>query len=210
MEPIITQNQQTALLILQTNNNIATPEQLAAVISSPDFPKYHKLPERERVKWLGQQINALNYMTHSNRISNEEDLLIESLLLDQTIMNDEGMRNLTNVEIQEAFRKGVIKEYGEYYGITPVSLVSFIKGYMKSSKRQRALSILFEKAKRRVEEEKKRESRMLYESKVKNLKLPFWRSAREPHGISSEESIAHRKKIEEQRVRILSDYDNKK
>ena len=207
MVPIkTTEEQETALTILRTSSSIATPEQLAALISSPQYPKYHKCAEGERIKWLGQQINALNYMTHSSRISDEVDLLIESSLVDQMIMEDEGMRILTFVEIQEAFRKGILKEYGEYYGISSVSLVSFLKGFLKSPKRQRALSILLKQEQQRVEEETARKMRKLYESRVNSLKLPFWDSSRHGNAKSADESAAHRKRIKEQRDKILREY----
>lgn len=202
-----TEVQKTALAILQTSNSIASPEQLAAVISDPRIPKYHQLNEEERIRWLAEQINALYYMTHSSFNPNEVDLFIELSLINQTIMEDEEIRSLTLIEMEVAFKKGIMKEYGEYFGITPVSLVGFLKGFKKSPKRQRAITILLEKERQRIEEEKKRENRMLYEPRVKNLIIPFWKSKRGSHKITEEESSAHRKKINEQREEIMREYE---
>lgn len=149
-------------------------------------------------------------MVHSSRIPSDMDLLIDASFVNQTIMEDEGMRTLTLVEIQEAFRKGIMKEFGDYFGISPVSLVGFLKGFIQSPKRQKALSILVEKKQQRIEEEINREKRMFYESRVKDLKHPFWKSAKGAHMKSEEDSFAHRKKIKEQRDAIMLEYDETK
>lgn len=145
-------------------------------------------------------------MTHSSRISSDVDLLIDSSLVDRMIMEDKGMRSLTLVEMQEAFKKGILKEYGDYYGITPVSLIGFLKGFKNSPKRQRALSILHKREQQRKEEEKNREMRMLYEPRISSLKLPFWDSARGAKGKSTDDSSEHRRKIKEQRETIMREH----
>lgn len=192
--------------MLQTSSSITTSEQLAAVISNPRIQKYCQYAEEERIEWLGLQINALSYMTHSSRISNEVDLLVDSMLLNQMIIADEGMRVLTFVEIQEAFRLGILKEYGEYYGLSPASLAGFLKGFIRSPKRQKALAIVFKQEQQRLEAEIIRERRMLYEPKVKDFKRQFWRSTKGTQEIAAEESSAHKKKIIEQREKIMREY----
>ena len=49
---------------------------------------------------------------------------------------------MTLVEMQEAFRKGAGKEYGDYFGITYASMLGFLRGYLKSEKKIRATQIV--------------------------------------------------------------------
>ena len=167
--------------------------------------RFYSLEEGSRIAWLGQQIIALNYMAHSQRTPNEYDLFIESSMLDQAIMEDDGLRGLTQIEMQEAFRKGIAKEYGEFYGITASSLIGFLKGFRSSAKRQGAIAILYAQEQKRIAAEKERENRLLYELKVRGFVNPWGK--KEKRKVTPEESEAHRRKIEKQREEILKDHE---
>lgn len=199
----ISQEQETALQIVRTSSKIATAEQLAVVMQTE--PRFYSLEEGSRIAWLGQQIIALNYMAHSQRTPNEYDLFIESSMLDQAIMEDDGLRGLTQIEMQEAFRKGIAKEYGEFYGITASSLIGFLKGFRSSAKRQGAIAILYAQEQKRIAAEKERENRLLYELKVRGFVNPWGK--KEKRKVTPEESEAHRRKIEKQREEILKDHE---
>ena len=138
----------SALQIFQTSSDISTPEKLAAVIANESVARYKDIPEKERKIWIGSQIYALCMILHYQAPS-AIDVSVDAEFADKMIMEDEGLRCLRQVEMQEAFRKGIGKDYGEFYGITPTSLLQFLKGYRNGEKRAKAMSILY------AEEQKK-------------------------------------------------------
>lgn len=198
---MLAQEQETALQILQTNNSIASPEQLAMALQNKDIPRYYQLEHSARLAWIGEQISALNYMAHSAKIPTQFDLVVESSLLDQAIMDDTELRCLLQVEMQEAFRRGITREYGDFYGITAGSMVGFLRGYRKSFKRMKALALMYEQQKKREEEEREKENRMYYELKLRGFVNPWGKKKKKK--VTVEESEAHRRKIAEQRKQIL-------
>lgn len=169
-----TQEQQTALQILRTSSSISTPEQLAALIKNPSVPKYCNLENDTRLQWLCDQINALNYMTHSSRISNEVDLLVEASMIDQAIMDDNSIRWLTQVEMQESFRRGITKEYGDFFGITASSVVQFLRGFMTGEKRQKAKALIREEEARKEREGQQRFWKEIERMKAEGKFTPTW------------------------------------
>lgn len=196
--------------IFQTSNEISTPEKLVALIDNPGIARYKDIPEEQRRMWIGSQIYALCYILHYQAPS-DKDVFFESGFADNMIMDDEGLSCLKQVEMHEAFRRGIAKEYGEFYGITAVSIVGFLKGYRTSSKRQEALTILYKQRESEISEEKKKDIE-LYKTIAehcmkKGIHLPSLRPGdlEEKENVSSEE---HRRKIELQREEILKQYNN--
>ena len=184
-------HQQAAMQIFQTTNDISTPEKLAALLSNQTIARYKDVPPAIRKAWIGTQIYALCLILHY-QTPNPMDVEIDSAFADQIIMEDEeGVCSLRQVEMQEAFRRGISKEYGDFYGITPATLLQFLKGYRKSEKRQKAIAILYANEK---QETISAEKRLEYELKAHGLQLPFWKSSRKKE-VTPEESEAHRKKI---------------
>lgn len=169
-----TKEQQTALQILRTSSSIDTPEKLAAVIQSRNIKKYFQLEDNERLAWLCDQINALNYMTHSARLTSEVDLLVEASMTDQAIMEDERVRWLTPIEMQEAFRRGITKEYGDFFGITAGSILQFLRGFMAGEKRQRAKEIIRAEEMRKEKEGEQRFWAEIEEAKKRGTFIPTW------------------------------------
>lgn len=198
----ITQEQQVALDIIRTSNSIATAEQLAALIVNPTVPKYGQLPEGARRRWLGQQIIGLNYIAHSSRAMTEVDLTIETTMLDQIIMDNGSLRSLTQVEMQEAFRRGIAKEYGDYYGITASSIAGFLNGFLRGEKRQKAKAILYEREQKELREGDARFWKELSEAKERGVEIPLFN-----HG-PFEDDEQHKKRIEQQRRAINNVYRN--
>lgn len=198
-----TQEQQTALQILRTSSSIATAEQLAALIQNTSILKYCQLEADARLQWLCDQINALNYMTHSSRIESEIDLLVEASMIDQAIMDD-NVRWLTQVEMQEAFRRGITKEYGDFFGITASSIVQFLRGFMTGEKRQRAKAIIREKEAKKEREANERLWAEIQEMKKKGLYVPSWGPNYDfKKKTSPQDSEAHKERIHQQREEIL-------
>lgn len=169
-----TKEQQTALQILRTSSSIDTPEKLAVVISDKNTPRYCQLENDGRLAWLCDQINALNYMTHSAKLTSEIDLLVEASMMDKAIMEDERVRWLTQIEMQEAFRRGITKEYGDFFGITAGSVLQFLRGFMSGEKRQRAKAIIREEEMRREKEGEQRFRAEIEEAKRRGTFIPTW------------------------------------
>ena len=142
----LTTNQQTALQIANSGNRIATARSLAEVRLALDekgkhlYPRYGELENVARVSWLGDQFFGLAILTHTSTTS--EMVSLDSIALDNEIMDNPILREMTLVEMQEAFRKGAGKEYGDYFGITYASMLGFLRGYLKSEKKIRATHIV--------------------------------------------------------------------
>ena len=141
---------------------------------------------------------ALSLILHY-QTPNPMDVDIDAAFADQMFMDDEeGVSSLRQVEMQEAFRRGISKEYGDFFGITPASLLQFLKGYRECEKRKKAIAILYAKQK---EETISQEKRLEYELKARGFVNPWGK--KEKKKITPEESEAHRKKIAQQREQIL-------
>ena len=169
-----TTEQQTALQILRTSSSIDTPEKLAALIKDERVQRYCQLDNDTRLDWICDQINALNYMTHSARITSEVDLLVEASMTDRAIMDDERVRWLTQVEMQEAFRRGITKEYGDFFGITAGTIVQFLRGFMDGEKRQRAKALIREEEMRKEKEGQDRLWAEIERMKAEGKFKPTW------------------------------------
>ena len=152
--PALPQHRDSAIQIFQTSSDVSTPEKLAAVIADPSIARYKDLPANTRQRWIGSQIYALCLILHYQE-PNPDDVKLDCAFADQMIMDDEGIQCLKQVEMQEAFRRGIANEYGKFYGITASSLVNFLKAYRTSEKRATAISILNsqEQQKRKAEDE---------------------------------------------------------
>ena len=169
-----TKEQQTALQILRTSSSIDTPEKLAAVIKNEGVRRYCQLDELERRGWLCDQINALNYMTHAARITSEVDLVVEASMIDQAVMDDDRVKWLTQVEMQEAFRRGITKEYGDFFGVTAGTILMFLRGFMDGEKRKRAKAIIREEEMRKEKEGQDRLWAEIERMKAEGKFVPTW------------------------------------
>ena len=169
-----TKEQTTALQILRTSSSIDTPEKLAAVIKDESVPRYCQLDNDRRMNWMCDQLNALNYMTHSSKITSEIDLLVEASMIDKALMDDDRVKWLTQVEMQEAFRRGITKEYGDFFGITAGTIVQFLRGFMDGEKRKRAKALIREEEMRKEKEGQERLWAEIQEQKKKGMFVPTW------------------------------------
>lgn len=185
----------------QTSSDVSTPEMLAAVIADTAIARYKDLPKELRIDWLKAQIYMLCYILHYQRPA-PIDTTVDATFADQMIMDDSGISALKQVEMQEAFRRGIAGEYDKFYGITAQSLVQFLKGYRKSEKRQQALTILYNQEQQRLADEKMKENRLFYELKLHGFVNPWGK--KEKKGVTEEESAAHREKVRRQAEEILT------
>jgi len=201
--PVIRNQQALVTQFFQTSSDVSTPEKLADVIADTTVARYKDLPEQVRKDWIVSQIFTLCYILHYQQ-PNPLDVKVDAAFADQMIMDDDGASSLKQVEMQEAFRRGIAKEYGEFYGITAQSLIQFLKGFRSGAKRQRAIAILYEKEQARIAEEKRNEDRLFYELRAHGFVNPWGK--KEKKKVTTEESAAHREKIARQREEILKTY----
>ena len=165
----LTTYQQTALQIASSGSKMATAQQLAELRLARNadgtrmFPRYGECDMKSRISWLGDQFFGLGALLHVS--VSHDSVGVDCVALDNEIMDNGIMRELTLVEMQEAFRKGINREYGDYYGLSSVSMLGFLKGFVRSEKKQAASAIVY---KRIEQEEREKDSlffRRLYEAK---------------------------------------------
>ena len=204
--PVIRSQQALVTQFFQTSSDVSTPEKLAEVIADESVARYRDLPEQLRQEWIMSQIYTLCYILHYQQ-PNALDVRVDATFADQMIMDDEGASALKQVEMQEAFRRGIAKEYGEFYGITAQTLVQFLKGFRTSAKRQQAIGILYNREQKRIAEEKEKENRLYYELQARGFVNPWGK--KEKKTISAEESAAHRAKVAKQAEEILKAHEEK-
>lgn len=133
------------------SNKIRTAEELAAYRSNPEVPHYKDLETLHRFQWLGQEVVKINQILHRETV--EEFLNMDVATLDENIMDDYRLADLTLMEIDEAFSRGICGAYGQYYGINALSLLDFLRSYKDTDKSREATKILAERAKQRRRQE---------------------------------------------------------
>lgn len=66
----------------------------------------------------------------------DEDMLpLEAQVLDDYLIDSAETRDLIPQELDYCFRMGIAGKFGQYYGITPVSLYGFVQAYLRSRKK---------------------------------------------------------------------------
>lgn len=152
--------QETALQIIKAGSNIGTAERLAEARTARDengklvYRRYGNGILEHRLSWLGSQFLGLAAIAHISVDSLA--IKLDVVNLDNEIMDNPELRELTLIEMQEAFRKGVMKEYGDYFGLSSVSLLGFLKGFLKSEKKQAASAIIYRRRKQLEQEANER------------------------------------------------------
>ena len=160
-------------LMVRTNNSVGTSELLARHLLDPRVRRYRQGDEDKRKQWLFRQIGACYFIAHQKQPA-WETLTIDTDMLDASMIDDPVISNLTSVEIQDAFRAGVTGVYGEFYGISPKSLLGFLKSYVASEKKIEAHRLITQ---RQVNEDKKANERLwaeIQEQKKKGMFVPTW------------------------------------
>ena len=187
--------------IFRTNSDISTPEKLAMVISDQSIARYRDIPEEPRKLWLGSQIYALCLILHYQPPS-PMDVEIDANFADQMIMDDESVRSLKQVEMQEAFRRGIAREYGDFYGITASTLVQFLRAYRTSEKRAQAITLLYNQEQKELKEKDARFWEAIEEARRNGYDLPLFLHS------PMEDDRQHQERIARQREEILKAQNN--
>lgn len=169
--------QETALQIISSGKQIATAMQLADLRSATladgrhAYPRYKEGSDAQRLSWLNKQIFGLAMIAHVN--IDPATIKVDITTLDENIMANSYLNDLTLVEMQEAFRNGIFREYGEYYGLTSVSLYGFLKGFLRSEKKAAASAIYHKRREKEEQEADAKFFRELYEAqKAGKIELP--------------------------------------
>lgn len=209
----LTIRQETALQISKASSKIATAEQLADLRAAKladgrnAFPRYREGGDNERLSWLNKQYFGLSLISHIG--IDPVTIKVDITTLDDEIMSDSYLRELTLVEMQEAFRKGLNGEYGEYFGLSSVSLLKFLKGFLRSEKKAAASAIFHKRMAKAEQEANERFYKKLYEAqKAGKIELPDFSHMRingqqAKKVYTSEESAAHRERVRQQAEAIL-------
>ena len=164
---------QAAGAMVRTNSKVGTVELLAQHLLDPNARRYRQGDEDKRKQWLYRQVGGCYFLSHQ-KIPSWDALTIDTDVLDASMIDNPVIANLTSVEIQEAFRAGVTGVYGEFYGITPKSLLGFLKSYTETDKKIEAHRLI---AMRREKEDKDANERLWQEiqaQKAKGMFVPTW------------------------------------
>lgn len=198
----MSEEQSQALQMLRTSNSIETAEDLAMVLSNPQIPRFGSLSKKDRVGWIMAQIFNLNYLLHRKVDGvNEFDVAIDAESFDKSAITEMPIRNLTLVEIQEAFIRGINGEYGDYYGVTVPSLIGFLKGYLNGEKRRKAEAILLAEEKSKLKAGDELFWKTLAEAKAEGkIELPEFQHS------PFEDDKQHQARIAKQRAEIMKLY----
>ena len=160
-------------LMVRTNNRVGTAELLAAHLLDPKVRRYREGDEDKRKQWLFRQIGACYFIAHQKQPS-WDAMTIDTDMLDASMIDDPVVSNLTSVEIQDAFRAGVTGVYGEFFGISPKTLLGFLKSYVASDKKIEAHRLITQ---RQVQEDKAANERLwaeIQKKKAEGLFVPSW------------------------------------
>ena len=201
---------QEAGVMIRTNSKVRTSEQLAQYLLDPSARRYRQGDEEKRRQWLFRQIGACHVLVHTKpeNIPTWDVLTIDTDTLDAAMMEDPVIANLTAVEIQDAFRAGVTGVYGEFYGISPKTLLGFLKSYVSSEKKIEAHRLISMNHEREDREAAERMRKAIQQLKDDGKFVPTWGPDYDFSGgkKKAEDSAEHRKIIEKQREEILKRY----
>lgn len=164
---------QAAGTMVRTNSRVLTPQMLANHLLDPNARRYREGADGKRQQWLYRQIGACCVLAHA-KVPGWEMLTIDADTLDASMLEIPEIANLTSVEIQDAFRAGVTGVYGEFYGISPKTLLGFLKSYVASEKKLEAHRLITQ---RQVQEDKEANERLwreIQEQKAKGMFVPSW------------------------------------
>lgn len=122
-------------LALTTSNAPVTISGVGSLVAirqdKARFPRYRDIPVAERQKWLAKEFRLLASIARVKDYD-PKDALVGAVALDERIADTEAMCDLTVPELEYAFKNGVFGRYGEYYGLSAISLYSFLEGFIKS------------------------------------------------------------------------------
>lgn len=93
-------------------------------------PRYKDIDPETRKAWLMEKIVYCNALNHTKPDANF--IKVDTAALDEAMMRDKNIADLTAPEISFAMFHGTMGEYGEYYGLTPRTFIGFFREFFKT------------------------------------------------------------------------------
>ncbi|MDI1354600.1 MAG: hypothetical protein PSX36_06765 [bacterium] len=104
-------------------------------------PKIWEVPEQELKRHCYDIVVAA--FTHTQPLGKQDaDTYIAHTSFLVAELRQGRFCHLTIDEIRQAFHEGVRKEFGDYFGLTPVTYHQFLNGFLNCQKRREALKML--------------------------------------------------------------------
>ena len=133
--------QNKAIALTSSNQpTILNVQMIAGFRLDKTIPHYKDIAKPRRITWLKEQIISLNMIRH--QMTEDWQVEFDATALDEFIMDDFYASDLTLPEIKDAFKRGLMGDYGDYYGLTAESLYGFIRGWFMSDKKRKATEIV--------------------------------------------------------------------
>lgn len=133
--------QNKAIALTSSNQpTILNAQMIAGFRLDKTIPHYKDIAKPKRITWLKEQIISLNMIRH--QMTEDWQVEFDANALDEFIMDDHFASDYTFPEIKDAFKRGLMGDYGEFFGLTAESLYGFLRGYFMSEKKRKATEMV--------------------------------------------------------------------
>lgn len=207
------------IITLSTNNDRALPAATtkAAIVQiragETPYQRYRNIPRGPRQEWLATEFRKYMALARVKDV-NPNDIVAGAVALDEMILAEPGLADLTQPEISQAFKNGVFGKYGEYFGLTAMSFYGFLGSYLESDEKQEATLEIrkrIEAERARSEEDRRRREKEKILAEIAEAKrngfVPTWGPGHNfsPKKVSDIlDSSEHRERVRRQAMEILS------
>lgn len=143
---------------------VENAKSLAAIRLDPvHFPHYKDIPQPERLKWMTKESMTLAEIARIRDFDMKSAARLATVL-DEMLMEDNYLADLTLPEFHEAFKSGVFGLLGDFHGISAPNLYGFAQKFLESDKKRESVEIVrktkaelrAEQTRREQEEERRR------------------------------------------------------
>ena len=117
-------------LTLRTSSNIPIVSVRSLLDIRKSAPRYKDVDAAERQAWLMEKIVYCNALNHTK--PDPTFIKVDTAALDEAMMKDAKIADLTAPEISFAMFHGTMGEYGEYYGLTARTFMGFFREFFKT------------------------------------------------------------------------------
>lgn len=170
---------------------IENAKSLAAIRLDPvHFPHYKDIPQPERLKWMTKESMTLAEIA---RIRDFDMMSAARLatVLDEMLMEDHYLSDLTLPEFHEAFKSGVFGLLGDFHGISAPNLYGFAEKWLESDKKRESAEIVrktkaelrAEKTRQEQEEERRRIREEIEQAKRDGTFVPTGKAWYKPKSV---------------------------
>ena len=136
---------------------LVSAENIAGImLDEKHFPRYRNIAQQKRMEWLSLEMKSLATIVRMKDF-NAQEAVAASVVLDEMIMQDRFISDLTLIEMHSAFRNGVFGLYGEFYGISSPNLYGFLNSYLVSDKKVDANKIVRQQKEKEYEARRQKE-----------------------------------------------------